>query len=825
MYGKQGKNSVSFPDPLSPQKVKEGKEYGLRYAKAISSQWGSSEQDNSLMRKRRRVFERNRKYANGTQDTSIYRQLLNSLDPSNADGSFLNLDFTPVPILPKFVRIVVNKILSSEPYPNLEAVDPLSSSEKDLERKKVEMAVANKKKIEQMKQDTGVDIAEMEQIPETLEEAEIFIGNNIKSTSEIAAQIATNMTLKWNDFNDATYRRCVNDITTLGMAVTKRDNDPSYGIKVNYVDPTDFVHSFTTDPNFGDLVYAGHVKKVPIHELKRIAGDQFTEEEYKKIAEKAAKKYGYDSSKMGESRYDDYLKRYKFGYDEYMVEVLDFEFLSVDCMYFEEKESQYGNKGFYYKGGSYKEPSNSVYKREVTKLENATVYGGSYIMGCEMLFNYGMKTNIPKNVHDLTRTNLSYSVVATNLEDMIPKSMVDSCIGFADQLQLTHLKIQQAIAKAKPDGIIIDVEGLENVQLGKGGELQPLELHDIYEQTGVFYYRSKNPEGGFQNPPIREIGNSVRNINEFIALYNHYLRMIRDATGINEAMDGSTPKGEQLVGVRQQAIAAGNNAIYDITNSSMVLFKKVCADIVKCLQVIPHESILYKAYENAIGKENIGVLTTFSDLAMYNFGVQVVKEMEEVEKQYLEQNIQVSLAQKELDIEDAIAIRQLKDINQAERLLVVRRKKRMQANQQIAQQNVQMQAQAQAQSAQVASQSKMQEMQAKAQIDAQMEQMKSQLEAQMETLKHEHRKEIEMIKAQATLGFRTEEKEFREKLEVLKEDRKDDRVKKQASEQSKLISQRQGERGELPEPADAAQAENPQELVNQIIQNAQATQS
>jgi hypothetical protein len=389
---------------------------------------------------------------------------------------------------------------------------------------------------------------------------------------------------------------------------------------------------------------------------------------------------------------------------------------------------------------------------------------------------------------------------------------VDSCIGFADQLQLTHLKIQQAVAKAKPDGIIIDIEGLENVQLGKGGELQPLELHDIYEQTGVFYYRSKNPEGGFQNPPIREIGNSVRNINEFIALYNHYLRMIRDTTGINEAMDGTTPKGEQLVGVRQQAIAAGNNAIYDITNSSMVLFKKVCHDIVKCLQILPKESVIYKAYTNAIGNENMKVLNAFSDLSMYNFGVHVVKEMEDVEKQYLEQNIQVSLAQKELDIEDAIAIRQLKDINQAERLLVVRRKKRIARNQEMAQQNSQMQAQIQQQSAQAASQAKQQEVQMEAQIESQMAQMKHQMEIQKLQIEHEMRKEIEMIRAQATLGFRTEEQEFKEKLEVLKEDRKDDRVEKQAVEQSKLIAQRKGEG-----PALDGEDQEVQDIVNNII--------
>jgi len=443
------------------------------------------------------------------------------------------------------------------------------------------------------------------------------------------------------------------------------------------------------------------------------------------------------------------------------------------------------------------------------------------VMGTDKLFNYGLRTNVPKNMHDLSRVDLSYSVVATNLEDMMPKSMVDSCIGFADQLQLTHLKIQQSVAKAKPDGIIIDIEGLENVQLGKGGELQPLELHDIYEQTGVFYYRSKNPEGGFQNPPIREIGNSVRNINEFIALYNHYLRMIRDATGINEMMDGTTPKGEQLVGVRQQAIAAGNNAIYDITNSAMVLFKKVCKDVVKCLQVIPHDSILYKAYENAIGTENIAMLNSFKNLAMYNFGVQVVKEMEDLEKQYLEQNIQVSLAQKELDIEDAIAIRQLKDINQAERLLVIRRKKRIASNQQMAQQNSQMQAQIQQQSAMAAAQMKQQEVQMQAQIDAQKMQMKAQLEMQMEQMRHEMTKEIELIRAQAVLGRSVTEKEFKEKIEILKEDRKDERVKKQSAEQSKLISQRKGERGELQEPTSESsmKEKTPEEIVNEIIRN------
>lgn len=815
MYNTNNRQSKNFPDPLAPQDVKKGKKYGLKYAKAIETQWGKLQDNDSLYRRRNKVWERNRDYANGTQDTNIYKRILTSMDPNSADGSLVNLDYTPVPILPKFARIVGNKILSRNPYPNLEAIDPISSSEKNKEKQRIKVQVQIRPELEALKLETNGLVLDKDpaQLPETLEEAEIFLETNLKTDAEIAAQIGTNLTLNWNDFNDSIYRRCVNDLVSLGMAVVKRSNDPNYGIRTEYVDPSMFIHSYTEDPGMNDLTYAGHIKRISIQELKRLAGDQFTEDDYQKMAQGAAGMNGNDSSKLSYQYYDDYLRRTIYGYDEYMVDVLDFEFMSVDCMYFEDKENRYGNRLFFYEGYEYKEKPGSVYERQPRKMNLTTVYGGSYIAGTNFIFDYGMKHNVPRNIHDISRAKMSYSAIATNIRRMIPKSMVDSCVGFADMLQITHLKIQQAIAKAKPDGLIIDIEGLENVQLGKGGDLQPLELHDIYEQTGVFYYRSKDPEGGFQNPPIREIGNSIRNINELIGIYNHYLRLIRDATGVNEAMDASSPKGDALVGVREQAIAAGNNAIYDITNASMVLFKKVCEDIVKCLQILPPESIVMKAYENAIGEENMRVLSSFSDLPMYNFGVSVQKEMEDTERQFLEQNIQASLAQKELDLEDAIAIRQLKDINQAERLLIVRRKKRIQKQQEIAQQNSQMQAQQQAQATQAASQARQQELQVESQIKAQEMQLKNQLEIQLEQVKHQYRKEIEMIRAQATLGFRTEEQEFKEKLEVLKEDRKDERVKRESAEQSKLISQRQGKRSELSEPA----AEGGADIIDEIL--------
>ena len=792
----QGKYG-NFPDPFSPHKQKTSKSYGLKYAKAIEKQWGNSDDERSLFRRRMKDFETNRDYANGTQDTSIYKQILNSLDPNSGDGTLLNLDWSPVPIVPKFVKIVVNNILSRKPYPNVVAIDPLSRTEKDEKKAKMMFNVENKELLSEAKQ-AGVRIDDdLNSVPDTKEEAEIFIDSTVKTDAEIAAQLGTSLTLEWNDFDQKIYRRSVNDLVACGMAVVKRNNDPNYGITEEYIDPAFFFHSYTEDPTFSDLIYAGHVKKISISELKRIAGDELTEEQYEKIAQKVKGKYQNRADKLSYKYYDETLDRTTYGYDEFIIEVMDFEFISVDDIHFEEKKSKHGNTGFYYKGFEYTPPKESVYDRKPVNMSTATVYGGSYVVGCDYMFDYGQKTNTPKNVHDLTKAKLSYSVVATNLRRMMPKSLVGSVIGFADQLQLSHLKLQQAIAKAKPDGLIVDIEGLENVQLGKGGELQPLDIQDIYEQTGVFYYRSKNPEGGFQNPPVRALDNSIRNINELISIYNHNLRLIRDTTGINEVMDGTSPKGEQLVGVRQQAMAAGNNAIYDITNASIYLYSKICEDIVKCLQIIPKRSVLFQVYEKAIGKKTMSILQSFSNLPMYNFGVKVQTEMDETEKAYLEQNIQVALAQKELDLEDAIAVRQLRDIDQAERLLIVRRKKRMKLMQQIAQQNSQMQAQANQQTAMASSQGKLQEIQAQAQAKIAEIQAQSQASAQLLQIEYQLKGEMEAMKNKAAMDSKDYDMRFKESLEGSKEKAKDERVKKQAVEQSKLISQRQGKREEL----------------------------
>ena len=791
------KNYGNFPNPLAKSSEKVSKGYGAAYAKAILGQWGGTDSSQSLYQKRLKDFERARDYAQGTQSTQIYKQLLNSLDAGGGAGTLLNLDWTPVPIVPKFVKIVVNKILSRKPYPNVEAIDPVSRGEKEMKKARTRAAIENKAFLKEM-QGLGASLKDdVDALPDTPEEAEIFMDVNIKVAAEIAAQVATNLTLEWNDFNDSTFRRAVEDLVVTGMAAVKRENDPNHGIVERYVDPSHLIHSYTEDPFMKDLVYAGEVRRISLAELKRIAGNEMTEEQCQKIAQGVKGKYGNNSSNIGKTSFNERTGRMEYGYDEYTVEVLDFEFIGLDEMVYEEKMSKYGNMGFYFKGEEYKMPTNSVYDRNPVYMKNMCLYGGLYVINGGILLNYGKKKNQPRNIHDLSRTTLSYSIVATNLRRMMPKSMVSSIIGFADQLQITHLKIQQAVAKAKPDGIMIDIEGLDNVQLGAGGELSPLDLQDIYEQTGVMYYRSKNPEGGFQNPPIREINNTIRNINELIGLYNHYLRMIRDATGVNEAVDGSSAKSDALVGVREQQQAAANNALYDITHASFVLYKRGCSDVIKCLQILPKESVLYKTYEKAIGQSAMDTLKEFKKLPMYNFGIVVTTEMSDADKAYLEQNIQMALGQKEIDIEDAIAIRRLKDIDQAERLLIIRRAKRIKRAQEQAAQNSQLQSQSAQQAAQAKAQADMQVAQGQAQLDMQKKQMEAELEMKRMEMEYKFKLELEKLKGANARDVASASSEMKKAMQNAQEDRKDARIKKQTAEQSKLISQRKGERGEI----------------------------
>jgi hypothetical protein len=802
-------NSGTFPNPFATPEEKQLDSYGLMFARGIESQWELTEAQNTFFRNRIAEFEEARDYAYGRQNTQIYKTILSALDNNDNDGSLLSLDWRPVPILPKFRNIVINKVLSRNIRPNLEAVDPVSLTEKDDMKAELRALVRAKEMLveaEKMGLEVPVDTST---IPETTEETEIYIETSVKTSAEIAAQLAVQLTYEWNDFNETTLRRCVEDLVDCGMCVIKRENDPNYGIIQKYVNPSHFVHAYTEDKNFSDINYAGHVERITVEEANRIAkghGRELDKEQLLSIGSYYNQRNNNDFRRRIDNDIYDQMSHF-------VVDIVFFEFITTEKVWFEEKQDKYGNKKVYKKGTTYKQPTNSVFERKPHCMEVEVVYKGAKIVGTDTLLYYEKCSNMPRSLYDIKRTKMSYVPMAVNFREMQPTSLITKVRGFADMLQITHLKMQQAIAKAKADGLSIDIEGLENVDLGTGGSLDPLDLHDIYEKTSVFYYRSKTIDGQRTGNPIMPIPQPIRQIQDLSNAYNFYLNLIRDATGINDVMDGSSPKGEQLVGVREQAMEMGNNAIYDVTHTTHLLFKKVTEDCVKCLQILPSDSVLFKIYENAIGKTNMKVLNSFKKIPMINIGVNVIMDMDDIQKSYLEQNIQVSLAAKELDIEDAIAIRNLEDIDQAEQLLIIRRKKRIKQNQEIAAQNSQMQSQMNVQTAQAKSQGDMQLEQMRSELEMQKEQMKHEL--LMQQLEFEWQKKLELARIESDGKITQKEYDHinRSELENKREEAKDVRVKKQAALQSKMIEQRKGTGGVIED--DTEQGFELQDLIGQ----------
>ena len=781
----------NFPNPFASPEEKATRDYGRKYKNAIELQWELRANSDSFYMNRTKEFEINRDYAAGRQSTDIYKTILDSLNNNDNDKTLLNLDWRPVPIVPKYVNIVVNKTLDRKPRPNLEAVDPVSLTDKDKKRARLK-ALAKNKELVQMAEQAGLktDIPSNE-IPDTTEEAEIFAETSLKTNAEIAAELAASITLEWNDFDEILLRRFVRDLVEIGMAVPMRYNDPTYGIVEKYIDPSIFIHSYTEDQFFRDITYAGHVEKITISELKRIVTDNVNEDEWKKIANTYKGRYSNKVDKFGWANQNSVEPVARYPYDEYLIDVIFFQFKTVETQYFEEKENKYGNKGFYKKGAEYKAPKKSIFERKPYKMDYEVTYSGIGVIGHDNVFNYCKDQNMPRNMHDISRTNMRYFPVAIELRNMLPSGIPSKIRGFADQLQLTHLKWQQALAKVKADGFAINQSKLENVTYG-GKIINPLDIMDIFEKTNVLLYRDEEIDGARGGSPIIPLPQRAEVFMHLANTYNHYIRMIQDATGVNDALDASSPKGEQLVGVREQAIQAGNNATYDIVIAMKHLYGKVVQDIVKCLQVLPRDSALYAVYEKAIGTVNMKVLNDFKDLPMSNFGVTVSLDMDEMQRAYLEQNIQISLSKGELDIEDALAIRELRNIDQAERLLVIRRKRRIERQQQMQLQNIQAQAEANAQAAQATSQAEAQLEQVRTQLAIAKMQEEHKLKLEEIDREYAYKVQIEMIGAGVKEKIKEQETQKQDEREKMREDRKDKRQQDQAVNASHMVEQRKG---------------------------------
>ena len=689
--------------------------------------------------------------------------------------SYLNLDWTPVPIIPKFVDIVVNgmanrsfdiKAYSQDQFGVSKRTDYMEGLLKDMRTKDF-----NK----QAKQQFNMDLSknDPEQLPETLEELRLHMQLTYKQEVELANEQAINVLLEGSKY-DLTRRRCLEDLTVLGMGCVKTTFDWSEGAQVKYVDPANIVYSHSDSPYFEDIYYIGEVKYIPINELVK-EFPQLTEVDLEMID----KRY----TRMADNRMQSYNR------DRNKVSVLYFNYKTYMNNVYKIKKTSTGGERAIKKDDRFNPPAEK--QVDFTRLEKAqeVLFEGAKILGTDIMLKWQKADNMMRDKSNFNKVKMNYSLVAPKMYRGKIESVVSRITGFADMIQLTHLKIQQVLSRMVPDGVYLDIDGLAEVDLGNGTNYNPQEALNMFFQTGSVVGRSMTQDGdpNAGKIPIQEISNGAGaggKLQALIGNYNYYLQMIRDVTGLNEARDASTPDSRSLVGIQKLAAANSNVATRHILDASLFLTVEAAEQLSLRVSDIVEYSPTKDAFIQAIGAHNVATLKELSELHLYDFGIFINLQPDEEEKQVLENNIQMALQQKLIDLDDAIDLREVKNIKMANQLLKIRRKKKAEKDQQMAERNMQMQSQTNQQSAQAASQAKMQEEQAKQEAALNMEKTKNELKLQYMREEAKLKKELMDHEFEINRKLKGMEADAKVQQDSMKEDRKDQRESPEKFESS-----------------------------------------
>ena len=729
-------NKSYFPSQTVSDAEKLSYDYGLKVAKAIETEWFNDDRSLNKYRSNQNNFHNLRLYARGEQSIQKYKDELSI----NGDLSYLNLDWKPVPIIPKFVDIVVNGIADRMYDIRAYSQDPFGVTKRTEYMESILMDMRTKDLNDYVEKEFGIELWEHDpkRLPETEEELKLHMQLNYKQSVELAEEQALNVLFNGSNY-ELIKKRFYYDLTVLGIGATKTSFNTSEGVVIDYVDPADLVYSYTESPYFDDIYYVGEVKHIPINELVK----QFPYLSHDELQEIVKNKNYQTNYHGGSMHYKDI--------DNNKVQVLYFNYKTYMNEVYKLKETGSGASKIILKDDNFNPPKDKEGNFAKLQRNVEVLYDGALILGTDKLLKWEMATNMMRPKSDFTKVKMNYSIVAPRMYKGKIESLVQRITGFADMIQLTHLKLQQVMSRMVPDGVYLDADGLAEIDLGNGTNYSPQEALNMFFQTGSVIGRSLTQDGDM-NPgkvPITELqsGSGGNKLQSLIGTYNYYLQMIRDVTGLNEARDASVPDKNALVGVQKLAAANSNTATRHILQSGLFL----TAETAECLSL---------------------------------------RISDEEEKQLLENNIQVALSKENIELEDAIDIREIKNIRLANQLLKIRRKKKIEKDQQIAQENIKAQADANAQAQQQAAEMELQKQQALTQGKAQLEEIEAKLELQKLQQEAALKKELMDHEFQLNMQLKQMELDTLKQKETNKEDRKDERTRIQASQQSELIEQR-----------------------------------
>ena len=771
----------SFPDQVVPDSVKNSYDYGLRVAQAIENEWFRQDTGGDRYLQNFQNYHSLRLYARGEQPVSKYKDELSI----NGDLSYLNLDWKIVPVIPKFVDIVVNGMTEKGYKIKSFATDPFALKERTRYAASIMEDMYSQSFVENIKQSTGADLyntSNPENLPKSKEELDLVMQLSYKQAVEIAEEELIENVFNANKYKED-QRRIAYDLAVLGIGCSKTSFNLSEGVTVDYVDPASIVYSYTEDPNFEDIYYVGEVKNLSLAEVKR-QFSYLTDSELEEI-----QKF------KGPSQYSNYVRNFAGGDDSNLVSILFFEYKTYTNQVFKIKRTEQGLEKTIEKDDLFDPPENDNFERVSRSIE--VLYTGAKVLGMGRVLDWKFAENMTRPFSDTTKVNMNYSISAPRMYKGKVDSLVNRITSFADMIQLTHLKLQQVLSRVVPDGVYLDMDGLAEVDLGNGTNYNPAEALNMYFQTGSIVGRSLTQDGELNRGkvPIQELqsSNGLAKIQALIQTYQYYLQMIRDTTGLNEARDASTPDKNALVGLQKLAAANSNTATRHILNSLMYITIKTAENISLRVNDALEFPLTRESLLNSISSFNVNTLEEIEKVCLHDFGIFLELEPDEEERQQLEQNIQVSLQQGGIDLEDAIDLRQINNLKLANQLLKIKRIKKQEKEQEIQQANIAAQGQANAQASEAAAMAEVQKQQALAETKVQIEKAKSDFEIQRmeqealikkQLMAEEFNYQMQLAQIQARATTQKEQ-------EI--EDRKDKRVRIQGTQQSELIDQRQND--------------------------------
>ena len=776
-------NSASFPDQFVSDSEKKSLEFGLQVGQAIQYEWFRKGGGDCKFYRQLDDFHRLRLYSRGEQPIGKYKNEL----AVDGDLSYLNLDWTPIPIIPKFVDIVVNgmsdRLFSITTY----AQDAMSAEKRIAYQDMVETDMVSRDFLEQMERDFGIDAFDtpQEEVPESIEELALHMQLKYKPSIEIAQEQGINTVLEENHYNE-TRKRVNYDLTTIGIGAVKHSFLPGAGVKVDYVDPANLVYSYTEDNNFRDCFYWGEIKTVPITELRKI-DTTLSNEDLDKI------------SKYSQSWYDYYnVSRF---YENSMFNrdtatLLYFSYKTDNTFVYKKKILDNGGERVIEKDDTFNPPQEMMEEGNFKKVEKTIEvwYEGVMVMGTNIILKWELAKNMVRPKSASQHVSSPYVVNAPRMYKGVIESLVRRMITFADLIQITHLKLQQVISKVVPDGVFIDADGLNEVDLGNGGVYNPEDALRLYFQTGSVIGRSYTQDGDFNNArvPIQQLTSSSgqAKIASLIGGYNHYLNMLRDVTGLNEARDGSKPDSNSLVGLQKLAAANSNTATKHILEGSIQITKALAEGLSCRIADILEYSEFKEEFAMQIGKYNVSTIEETKDLYLYDFGIFIELAPDEEEKAQLEANIQTALSRDQIYLEDAIDIREVKNLKVANQLLKLKRKKKEELEVQKQMMQQQTQAQINQQSQSMAAQSAIAKIEAEKQSKIEIKQ--AEVAFDIEKLSNEAQLKSQLMQLEFDMNMRLKgiEVESLKTREEGKEKAKSERISQQNTQQSKLIDQR-----------------------------------